>query len=136
MKNALLIVIGLMIVTNLGCLRRRLTVRSNPPGALVYVDDVEIGQTPVSVPFVYYGTRTIRLEKDHYQTVEVQEKINPPWYQIPPLDFVSEVLVPMEIRDERGVNIDLQPMQMTNETEVLGRANQIRQNSQQGFTVR
>ena len=33
-----------------GCVRRRLTVRSNPPGALVYIDDRPIGKTPVSTP--------------------------------------------------------------------------------------
>ena len=31
-----------------GCVRRRMTVRSNPPGAVVFVDDQEIGTTPAS----------------------------------------------------------------------------------------
>ncbi len=125
-------ILGLMLT---GCMQRRLTVRSNPPGALVYIDDVEVGLSPVSIPFTYYGTRTIRLEKDRFKTVEIQQKINPPWYQIPPLDFISEILVPVEIRDEREVKVDLQPLEPTNESEVLNRANQIRQNSLQGFTV-
>lgn len=47
-----------------GCVQRRMTVRSNPPGALVYVDDYQIGTTPVSTDFIYYGTRKIRLVKD------------------------------------------------------------------------
>jgi hypothetical protein len=33
-----------------GCVQRRMTIRSNPPGALVYVDDYQIGTTPVSTP--------------------------------------------------------------------------------------
>lgn len=134
-RLSILITLGLLMATQVGCVQRRLTVRSNPPGAVVYIDDVEIGTTPTSIPFTYYGTRTIRLEKDRYQTVEVQQKISPPWYQIPPLDFVSEVLVPREIRDEREVKIDMQPLAPTNETEVLGRANQVRQNSANGFAV-
>lgn len=116
-----------------GCMQRRLTIRSNPPGAQVYVDDVAIGSTPVSIPFTYYGTRTIRLEKDRYQTVEVQKKINAPWYQVPPLDLITDVLVPFEIRDEREVHVDLQVLQPTNETEVLQRANQMRGNVQSGI---
>jgi len=35
-----------------GCVTRRMTIRSNPPGALVYVDDYEIGTTlfrPISL---------------------------------------------------------------------------------------
>lgn len=133
-KSLILLLCGLTIIST-GCLRRRLTIRSNPPGALVYVDDVQIGHSPVSVPFTYYGTRTIRLEKDRFKTVEVQQNINSPWYQTPPLDFVSEVLIPFEIRDERAVNIDMLPLEPTNESEVLNRAKQIRQNSNQGFAV-
>ena len=128
----LVAILGLMLT---GFMQRRLTVRSNPPGALVYIDDVEVGLSPVSIPFTYYGTRTIRLEKDRFKTVEIQQKINPPWYQIPPLDFISEILVPVEIRDEREVKVDLQPLEPTNESDVLNRANQIRQNSLQGFSV-
>ncbi len=134
--NRILLILLLVASSFLtGCMQRRLTVRSNPAGALVYVDDVEIGHTPVSIPFTYYGTRTIRLEKDRFQTVEVQQKINAPWYQVPPLDFFTDVLWPYEIRDEREVKIDLQPLQPTNEAQVLERANQTRQNSQQGFAV-
>src|SRR5688572_31069760 len=65
-------VIGLLIMVALaagGCVQRRLTIRSNPPGARVYVGDEEIGTTPVSTDFVYYGTRRIRLAKDGYETL-------------------------------------------------------------------
>ena len=31
-----------------GCVQRRMVVRSNPPGAVVYVDDYQIGTTPVA----------------------------------------------------------------------------------------
>ena len=125
----------LLMLTSAGCMQRRMTIRSNPLGALVYVDDVEVGYSPVSIPFTYYGTRTIRLEKDRFQTVEVQQNFQAPWYQIPPFDFVADILVPYEIRDEREVRVDLQPLQPTNETEVVNRANQIRQQTQSGFTV-
>ena len=32
-----------------------MTIRSNPPGAMFYVDDYEIGITPISTSFIYYG---------------------------------------------------------------------------------
>jgi len=38
-----------------GFVRRRMTVCTNPPGALVYVDDYEICTTPISHNFTYYG---------------------------------------------------------------------------------
>ena len=80
-----------------------MTVRSNPPGALLYVDDYEIGVTPVSTNFTYYGTRKIRLVKDGYETLTVMQSIPPPWYEYVPLDFVSENFVPGQIRDQRTV---------------------------------
>ena len=52
-------------------MQRRLTIRSNPPGALVYVDDYQIGTTPVSTDFVYYGTRKVRLVKSGHETLTV-----------------------------------------------------------------
>jgi PEGA domain len=109
-----------------GCVQRRLTIRSNPPGARVYVGDEEIGTTPVSTDFVYYGTRKIRLVKDGYETMVVNQPIPAPWYQIPPLDFVSENLVPGEIRDERVVNFQLAPLQPVLTDQFLARAEQLR----------
>jgi hypothetical protein len=109
-----------------GCVQRRLTIRSNPPGARVYVGDEEIGTTPVSTDFVYYGTRKIRLVKDGYETMVVNQPIPAPWYQIPPLDFVSENIVPGEIRDERVVNFQLVPLQPVMTDQLLARAEQLR----------
>ena len=59
-----------------------MTIRSNPPGALVYVDDYEVGITPISTSFIYYGQRRIRLVKDGYETLTVMQPIPPPWYDV------------------------------------------------------
>ena len=109
-----------------GCVQRRMTIRSNPPGALVYVDDYQLGTAPVSQDFVYYGTRKIRLVKDGYETLTVRQPFPLPWYQIFPLDFVSENLVPWGIRDERVVDLALVPAASTPPESVVGRAEQAR----------
>jgi hypothetical protein len=111
----------------LGCVRRRMTIRSNPPGALVYVDDYEIGTTPVSADFLYYGDRKIRLVKDGYETLTVMQPIPAPWYQIPPLDFFSENLTPREIRDQRTLSYQLTPQHVVPTQQLLGRAESLRQ---------
>lgn len=49
--------------------QRTLTITSDPPGATVWVDGVERGKTPVSLPFVYYGDAEVRLEKEGYESV-------------------------------------------------------------------
>lgn len=118
-----------------GCVRRRMTVRSNPPGAVVYIDDQEIGQTPVSTSFVYYGTRKIRLEREGYETLTVLEKVSPPWYQIPPFDFISENLYPREIRDERIVDVEMEPLKIVPRHELVGRANDLRTATRAGYAV-
>jgi hypothetical protein len=109
-----------------GCVQRRMTIRSDPPGALVYVDDYQIGTTPVSHDFVYYGTRKIRLVKDGYETLTVRQPFPLPWYEYFPLDFVSENLVPWEIRDERVVDLSMAPAAATPPEVVVARAEQAR----------
>lgn len=125
-KNRVLaatVVIGFVgLVSFAGCVQRRMTIRSNPPGALVYVDDYQLGSTPVSTDFVYYGTRKIRLVKDGYETLTVRQPFPLPWYQVFPLDFVTENLWPWEIRDERVVDLAMMPAAAIAPEEVVGRA--------------
>ncbi|MEM8679864.1 MAG: PEGA domain-containing protein [Planctomycetota bacterium] len=109
-----------------GCVRRRLTVRSNPPGAMVYVDDHQIGMTPVSTEFTYYGTRKIKLIKDGFETLTTEQKIDAPWYEIPPLDFVSENLILREVRDEREFDFNLKPQRIVPMQELRQRAENLR----------
>jgi len=103
-----------------------MTIRSQPPGALVYVDDYEIGATPVSTNFTYYGTRKIRLVKDGYETLTVMQPIPSPWYQIPPLDFVSENLMPGQVRDQRNLSYQLTPQLVVPTEALLERAEALR----------
>lgn len=126
-----LVVIGSTLLPANGCVRRRLNVRSNPSGALVYVDNQQIGTTPCSVDFTYYGTREIRLVKAGYETLTVNQPIPTPWYQIPPFDFVSENLVMTKIRDNRTVTYDLAPQLIVPTEQILDRANQLRQDTVQ-----
>lgn len=114
------------VIMAAGCVQRRMTIRSNPPGALVYVDDYQLGTTPVSHDFVYYGTRKIRLVKDGYETLTVRQPFPVPWYEIFPLDFVTENLIPWEIRDERVVELAMQPAASTPPELVVSRAEQVR----------
>jgi hypothetical protein len=101
-------------------------VRTNPPGALVYVDNQQIGTTPCGVDFTYYGTREIRVVKSGYETLSVNQPIPTPWYQIPGIDFFSENLVPWRIRDDRVVSFNLSPQRMVPPEELIGRAQQLR----------
>lgn len=105
-----------------GCVRRRLLVRSNPPGASVYVDKQLIGTAPTATSFTYYGTREIEVVADGFRTEKLLRTISPPWYQLPPFDFFSETLWPWEVRDERIVDITLVPEQPLTSDTLMARA--------------
>lgn len=103
-----------------------MTIRSTPTNALVMLDGQEIGHTPCSVPFHYYGNRQIRLFKDGYETLTVNQEIRSPWYSWPGIDFVSEVLIPWRIRDDREYVYAMSPTLVTSTDDLLGRANDVR----------
>lgn len=126
MRRVLLLAAAAAMISSPGCVQRRMTIRSNPPGALVYVDDYPLGTTPVSHDFVYYGTRKIRLVKDGYETLTVRQPFPVPWYEIFPLDFVTENVIPWEVRDERVVDLAMQPAASTPAELVVSRAEQVR----------
>lgn len=130
-------ILALCLVTlaTTGCVRRRLMIRSNPPGATVYVDNQLVGTTPCATDFVYYGTREIRLVKPGFETLTVSQPIPAPWYQVPPLDFVSEVMVPRKIQDFRTLSYNLNPQVMVPTEQLLGRAEELRASTQQGAVL-
>ena len=115
-----------------GCVQRRLLVRSQPEGALVTIDRQVIGHTPVSVPFTYYGTREIQLERDGYKTIAVQQKIKAPWYGLFPISLLTENFWPREIRDSRVLDFQLTPKEQVQENYLLDRAQEMRTNVRQG----
>jgi hypothetical protein len=82
-------------------------VRSDPPGAQVILDGQEVGNTPVAVPFTYYGTRQLTLVKPGYETRTELVKIPAPWYQYVPLDFFSDNLLLGQVTDRHEINWQL-----------------------------
>ena len=115
--------------------RRRLTIRSDPPGALVYIDDQEIGITPVSTSFTFYGTRKIQLIKDGYEMVTVKRTFRAPWYQITPIDFFTENLLSRELRDERVLDFKLAPQRIRSDAELRQRGIQLRRRAEEGVVA-
>ncbi len=126
----LLVCLSVFLLT--GCVQRRLVVRSQPEGAFVTIDNQPIGYTPLKVPFTYYGTRDIQLEKDGFKTVKVRERIRAPWYEKIPLSFISDNFAGREIRDERLLDFEMEPRTQVQENLLLERANDMRGNIERG----
>lgn len=81
---------GLVIPT--GCVRRTISITSEPAGALVHLNHREIGRTPVEVEFIYYGDYDVRLVKDGYEPLIVKGDASAPLWDTPPFDLVAEAV--------------------------------------------
>ena len=135
LRGLLLVALVLACAVSSGCVRRRMTIRSYPAGAQVFVDDREIGTTPCSTSYVYYGKRNVMLVKDGYKTERLVHQFDVPWYEYMPLDFYNENLNPYEIRDERTINVTLTPEENVPPEQLLERANSLRGGAQAGLVT-
>lgn len=119
-----LLVSGVSVLS--GCVERRYTIRTEPPGATVVVNGEEIGPSPASKSFNYYGDRKITLIFDGYQTKTLIQPINAPWWDNYVTEFFSENLVPVSLRDEREYKYQLDPAQSPPQGELRDRAESLR----------
>ena len=88
-------VVVLLAACLTGCSTQRwLEIRSDPPGATVYVNGTRNPETtPMRIPFVHYGGFDLRLEKQgyasHSEYVEIPSQID----GYPIVDLPYELLV-------------------------------------------
>ena len=82
-----------------GCVERQLTITTVPAGALVILNDEEIGQSPVTVNFEWYGDYWVRLSKEGYETLNTHRELKGPWYDYFPFDFFAQIISPKRIVD-------------------------------------
>lgn len=85
-----------------------MTITSDPPGSLVYMNDQELGRTPFTRDFYWYGNYDVKVRKDGYQTLQTVTEVNRPIYQWIPIDLLAE-LVPFWIHDRQHFNYALKP---------------------------
>lgn len=124
--------IGLALA-NVGCaanFHRRMTLRSDPPGALVLLEGEEVGYTPVSIDFDYYGTREITLVKDGFETLPVMLKVRSPWYQKVPIDVISDNFLPVKVTDRQEYTFTLNRAEIVADEQLLQRAKGLRSEAQ------
>jgi len=121
---AVLLLAGIGLIS--GCVERRYTIRSDPPGATVIVNGEEIGPAPASKSFVYYGDREITLMLDGYATKTVIQPINAPWWDNLLTEFFTENVIPVSMRDERQYTYQLVPAQSPTQEDLSGRAESLR----------
>jgi hypothetical protein len=104
-----------------GCVERKLIIRSDPPGATVFLnyDSALVDPTPAEVPFTDYGTYSVRLTMKDHESVEALAEVSAPWWSYPPFDVITDLLLPVTIKDHHEFDYSLLPMSEALSTEVL-----------------
>ncbi len=108
-----------------GCVEREMKITTEPAGALVYVSDREVGRTPLTLPFTWYGDYDVQIRMDGYQTLRTHAEISPPWYEVPPLDLFSH-MAPWTYRDERFLHYKLEKQPEVSDDELIKQAEEMR----------
>ncbi len=120
-----MLVVGVSLAVG-GCLEREMTITSEPAGALVYVSDVEVGRTPVTLPFTWYGDYEIIVRMDGYETLKTHARIYPPPQETPPLDLLAEI-APWTFTDRRYLHFELEELVLPDDDTLIHRAEQMRE---------
>jgi hypothetical protein len=100
-----------------GCVERKITISTEPAGALVALNDEEIGTSPVTVGFEWYGDYSVRISKDGYQTLKTHQNLPRPIYDRFPLDLFADMF--SSKIDEYKWNFKLEPLQPVQKEELI-----------------
>ena len=124
-------VLSMFLLTVLaGCVERKLTINTKPEGALVVLNDEEIGESPVSVSFNWYGDYCVRISKEGYETLNTHRDLKGPWYDHFPFDFFAEIVNPSRIVDSYEWTFELSPRQQISRDELIQNANELKKQLQ------
>ena len=125
MKQArnLLLLVAVAVMT-LGCVQRTIKIDSTPQGALVHLNDEEVGRTPLSVPFKFHGVYDVRLELDGYKPLWTKEEAKAPWWEVPGPDLIAEAVSDAHVIQDW--HFDLEPKLAVSDAEVVKRADELK----------
>lgn len=114
-----------------------MTIDSKPQGALVYLNGQEVGRTPLTRDFTWYGNYDVILRREGYETLKLHQRVNAPVWQWIPLDLAAE-LMPMRLQDKQHFSYALVPAstQPVDPAEIITRARQVEGELQSGRYTR
>ena len=116
-----------LVVLTSGCVERKLTIVTEPSEAIVWLNDEEVGTTPVTVNFNWYGDYNVRIEKDGYTILNTHRELERPTHDKFPFDFFAEVMTPKKIVDEYIWTFELEAYQPASSEELVIAAEELRQ---------
>ena len=132
-RKATLAILVLASLAATGCygqVQRTITIESQPRGALVWLNDNEVGRTPVTIPFTWYGTYGVRLEAPGYETLLTEAKVKGPPYEGIPLDLISETIWPGIKHDDQSFSYVMKKVEVGDVESLRERAEGLRRDAQ------
>jgi len=108
-----------------GCVERTLTINTQPQEALIVLNDEEIGTSPVTVNFNWYGDYCVRISKEGYETLNTHRELKGPWYDHFPFDFFAQIVNPNRIVDSYEWTFELSPKQQISREELIQDAQEL-----------
>ena len=123
-----LIVINLITCLLLsGCVERKLTINTQPQGAIVLLNDEEIGTSPATVSFNWYGDYNVTIRKEGFETLKTHRLLKGPWYDKFPFDFFAQILNSKRIVDSYEWSFELAPKQKINREQLIKNAQELKE---------
>ncbi|MBW7989591.1 MAG: PEGA domain-containing protein [Planctomycetes bacterium] len=128
-KNGLFALITVCLTVSFilsGCVERNLTINTEPQGALVILNDEEIGTSPVTVSFEWYGDYWVRISKEGYESLNTHRPLKRPWYDGPPFDFFAQIINPNRIIDSYEWTFPLESKKQVSREELIQAAEKLK----------
>jgi len=129
-SSAVILVILIALTTLAGCVERELTINTKPQGAVVALNDEEIGESPVTVNFNWYGDYCVRISKEGYETLNTHRDLKGPWYDHFPFDFFAQIVNPNRIVDSYEWTFELLPNKQISRDELIEKARELKKQLQ------
>jgi hypothetical protein len=117
-----------------GCMERFMVIKTTS-GANLWLDSEKVPENlrmkgavrdEFKIPFDHYGTHiaTIRAYAHNSRTEKVE--LSTPWYQYFPLDFFTDLIIPVTITNTHEFDFPLDKLTETDEGSLLKRAEEFR----------
>jgi len=123
-SNLVLRILFLMICFYCGCVERKITILTEPSGALVALNDEDIGTSPVTVGFEWYGDYSVRLTKEGYQTLNTHQNLKRPLRDKVGFDLLDDMFHTRI--DEYTWTFKLEPYQQPQKDQLIDQAVKMR----------
>ncbi len=117
----------ILSATLAGCVERKLMINTEPQGALVILNDEEVGISPVTVSFNWYGDYQVRISKEGYETLNTNRQLKAPLHDHLPFDFFAQILWPGRIKDLYEWTFKLAPQKQPTREELIQKADELKE---------